>query len=82
MNRFNRNISYGTSKDLVCKKEECKCIIIIKMINYDDVAKENIKNHNTNWQQISVYHPYRILIVGGSGFGKTDALFDLIKIQK
>ena len=52
------------------------------MINYDDVAKENIKNHNPNWPQISVYHPYRILIVGGSGFGKTDALFDLIKIQK
>ena len=22
------------------------------MINYDDVAKENIKDHNPNWSQI------------------------------
>ena len=50
------------------------------MINYDDVMKENIKDHNPNWLQIT-NHPYRILIIGGSGSGKTNALFNLIKIQ-
>ena len=41
------------------------------MINFDDVAKENIKEYNTNRPQIPDY-PYKILIIGGSGFGKTN----------
>ena len=32
------------------------------MINFDDVVKENIKEHKPNWLQISD-HPYRILII-------------------
>ena len=40
-----------------------------KMINFDDVTKENIKEENANWPQISD-HPYRILIIGASGSGK------------
>ena len=47
------------------------------MINFDDVTKENIKEHNPNWPQIPD-HPYRILIIGGSGSGKTNSLFNLI----
>ena len=39
------------------------------MINFDDVTKENIKEHNPNWPQIPG-HPYRILIIGGSGLEK------------
>ena len=39
------------------------------MINFDDVIKENIKQHNPNRQQITD-HLYRILIIGGSGSGK------------
>ena len=35
------------------------------MINFDGVTKENIKEHNPNWQQISD-HSYIILISGGS----------------
>ena len=39
--------AYGTSKDLVCKKEEIKCYNIInqyKMINFGIVSKQkNIK---------------------------------------
>ena len=33
--------------------------------------------HNSNWPYIPD-HPYRILIIGGSGSGKTNALLDLI----
>ena len=47
------------------------------MINFYDVVKENTKEHNPNWSQISC-HPYRILIIGGSGSGKTNSLFNLI----
>ena len=36
------------------------------MINFDDIAKEKIKEYNSNWSQIP-HHPYRILIIGGSG---------------
>ena len=36
------------------------------MINFDDVAKVNIKKHNTNWPQIPPFQ-YRTLIIGGSG---------------
>ena len=41
------------------------------------VTKENIKEHNPNWTEIPG-HPYRILIVGGSGSGKTNSLFNLM----
>ena len=51
-----------------------------EMINFDNVRKENIKELNPNWPQIPV-HPYRILIIGGSGYGKTNSLFDLIHHQ-
>ena len=50
------------------------------MINFDIVTKENKKEHNPNWPQIPD-HPYRILIVVGSGSGKTNASFDLIDCQ-
>ena len=47
------------------------------MINFDDVIKENIKEHNPHWPQIPD-QPYRILIIGDSGSGKTNSLFNLI----
>ena len=47
------------------------------MINFDDVTKESIKEHNPNWPQIPD-HPCLILIIGGSGSGKTNSLFNLI----
>ena len=39
----------------------------------------NIKQHNPNWPQIPD-HPYRILIIGGSGFGKVNS-FNLVNQQ-
>ena len=38
------------------------------MINFDDYANEG---HNLNWPNIPDY-PYRILVIGGSGSGKTN----------
>ena len=46
------------------------------MINFDDYTNENKTQHNPKWPYISD-HPYRILIRGGSGFGKTNALLNL-----
>ena len=51
------------------------------MINFDDVTKENIKEHHPNWPEIPD-HPYRILIIGDSGSGKTSSLFNLISDQE
>ena len=50
------------------------------MINFDDVVKENIKEHNPNWLQIP-NHSYRVLIVGGSESEKTNSLSNLINQQ-
>ena len=47
------------------------------MINFDDYANENKIKHNSKWPYIPD-HPYRILIIGGSGSGKTNALLNLI----
>ena len=54
---------------------------IQKMINFDDVTKETVKEHNLNGSQIPD-HPYWILIIGGSRSGKTSALFNVISQQR
>ena len=41
------------------------------------ITKENIKEHNQSWPQV-FNHPYRILIIGSSGYGNTNSLFNLI----
>ena len=41
------------------------------------ITKEDIKEHNPNWPEIPD-HPYRILIAGCSGSGKTNAFLNLI----
>ena len=50
------------------------------MINFDDYTNENIIEHNSKRPYI-LDHPYRILIIGGSGSGKTNALLNLINNQ-
>ena len=47
------------------------------MINLDSITKENNKEHNEKWPYIPA-HPYRILMVGSSGSGKTNVLINLI----
>ena len=50
------------------------------MINLDSIANENNRERNEKWPYIPD-HPYRILIIGGSGSGKTNALLNSIKEQ-
>ena len=50
------------------------------MINLDSITNENNKEHNEKWPYIPD-HPYRILIIGGSGSGKTNTLLNLINEQ-
>ena len=48
------------------------------MINFDNYVSENKTEHNRNWLRIPD-HLYRILIIGGSGSGKTNVLLNLIE---
>ena len=50
------------------------------MINFGDYINENKIKHNPNWPYIPD-HPCRILIIGGSGSGKTNTLLNLINNQ-
>ena len=51
-----------------------------KMINFGDYTNENKIEHNSKWPYIPD-HPYKVLIAGGSGSGKTNALLNLINNQ-
>ena len=52
----------------------------VEMANFDDIVNENKTKHNKNWPYIP-YHPFRILIIGGSGSAKTNVLLNLIENQ-
>ena len=47
--------------------------VYVTIIIYDYITKEYIKKYNQKWSEIPD-HPYRILIIGGSGSGKTNAV--------
>ena len=51
------------------------------MINLDDITNHSNNNHNEKWPYIPD-HIYRILIIGGSGSGKTNTLLNLINEQR
>ena len=50
------------------------------MFDLEDIANKNNKEHNNKWLYIPD-HPYRILIIGRSGSGNTNALLNLVKKQ-
>ena len=50
------------------------------MIIFYDYTNENKRKHNRNWPYIPD-HAYRILIIGGSGSGKTNTLLKLMENQ-
>ena len=51
------------------------------MINLDKIVNNNNEGYNEKWPYIPD-HPYRILIIGGSGSRKTNTLLYLINEQK
>ena len=53
---------------------------IQKMINFDNVINEEIKEHNPSWPQI-LDHSYRIWIIRWSGSRYANSLFNLIGQQ-
>ena len=50
------------------------------MIDVYSITNENSKKHDEKWPYIPD-HPYRILIIRGSGSGKTNTLLNLINEQ-
>ena len=50
------------------------------MFNLDNITNENNKEHNEKWPYIPD-HLYKILVIGGSWSGKTNAFLNLIKEQ-
>ena len=50
------------------------------MIDLGSITNENNKKHNEKRPYI-LDHPYRILIIGGSGSGKINTLLNLINEQ-
>ena len=51
------------------------------MINLDNIVNNYNEEYNEKWPYIPD-HSYRILIIGGSGSGKTNTLLNLINEQE
>ena len=85
---------YGTNVFKVCENEmlvvknlffekllqSSVTTINIKRINFNNYINENKTKHNKNWPYIPD-HPYRILIIRGSGSGKANLLLNVIENQ-
>ena len=59
------------------------CYIIFitqKMITFNEVTGENRTENNAKWTHV-LEHPYRILIFGNSGSGKTNTFLNLTNCQ-
>jgi len=46
-----------------------------KMINFDDLVKDKTRYKNTNGYLV---HPFRAIVCGASGKGKTNAVLNLL----
>ena len=49
-------------------------------MKFGDVRGENTITHNLNWPYIPD-HPYKMLIIGGSGSEKTNTLLNFVNHQ-
>ena len=67
-------------QDEIYLSSKLSLLYITKMLNLDNITNKNNKKHSKKWPFIPD-HPYRILIIGTSGSGKTNALLNLIKEQ-
>ena len=47
------------------------------MVNLDNITNNNNNNHNFKWPYIP-HHPYKILIIGGSGSGKMETSYGTV----
>ena len=54
--------------------------IHFKTINLDSITNENNKKYSEKWPYISD-QSYRIMVIGGAGSGKTNALLNLTNEQ-
>ena len=74
---------YGTSKNLISEKEVIKCDNVIKQYKNDELRLSYKGKHKIILSKLATIpdHPYRILIIGGSGSGNTNSLFNLIGHQ-
>ena len=50
------------------------------MFNLDDIKNKNDEDHNKKWSYTPEW--YRMLIIGGSGSGKKNALLNLTLIKR
>ena len=53
----------------------CHSYTLQEMFNLDDITNKNNKDHNSKWPYIPD-KPYRVLITGGFGSEKTNALLN------
>ena len=53
----------------------------LQVINLDNIVNNNNEQHYEKWPY-TPENPYRILIIGGFGSGKTNTLFNLTNEQK
>ena len=73
-----QHILINTNTGKVCKTKMLSKVNISDYV--DNYKNKNKTEHNPKWPCIPD-HPYRMLIVGGSGSGKTNALLNLINNQ-
>ena len=68
--------AYVARSGLVCNINEQSYNKNTTMINFRDVTKGNLTEHNLNWALIP-YHLYRLLIIAGFRSVKASSLFNL-----
>ena len=78
-------ITFASPPSISCSKrdlvfDDVVIFIHYKIINLDSITNKNNKEHNEKSPYIPD-HPYKILIIGGSGAGKTKVLINLINEQ-